>query len=406
MSSAIGGLLLASGLCLTLPTMARAQNPPTPVAAAAPTVLPDVIWRAVLGRMVALQRTDGTEPTARIVSFTSALLVVSVHPNASTLTVPRASVTAVRLPSAVPMIDRDRMAPDAPRRQRHVELNLSIAPGFDLDLDAGCFHGFANLGIVLPMGTMAASFRSRSNWGREFRYRATARCGWKESAMPPRTSLSHCLSILSQVVPQDAATLVKDVPQEQILQALHATGSASIRHRKLPAGQMVWLVIGLARESGLFGGTKTPRGSSGYPLCRLVALMALRSHLLAATAFGPYETGELGSDPNLLYNRARVLHKAGRFAEAVTNYQKFLDAHAGGTDDQHRKAEQYLEQARTNAAIQHTSNEQPRTPPLYKRWWLWTAVGVVVAGVAVGVGLGIAARQPDTTGAFTLDIPK
>ena len=193
--------------------------------------------------------------------------------------------------------------------------------------------------------------------------------------MPPRTSLSHCLSILSQVVPQDAATLVKDVPQEQILQALHATGSASIRHRKLPAEQMVWLVIGMslfrqlsivqivdqlglavakgppvvpsaihqarARLGSLpllwlfeataqkwahdsakkhawhglgvygvdgttmrvadspenrdyFGGTKTPRGSSGYPLCRLVALMALRSHLLAATAFGPYETGELG----------------------------------------------------------------------------------------------------------------
>lgn len=193
--------------------------------------------------------------------------------------------------------------------------------------------------------------------------------------MPPRTSLSHCLSILSEVVPEDAATLVKDVPQEQILQALYATGSASIRHRKLPAEQMVWLVIGMslfrhlsivqivdqlglavpkgppvvpsaihqarARLGALpllwlfeataqkwahhsakqhawhglgvygvdgttmrvadspenreyFGGTKTPRGSSGYPLCRLVSLMVLRSHLLAAVAFGPYDTGELG----------------------------------------------------------------------------------------------------------------
>ena len=193
--------------------------------------------------------------------------------------------------------------------------------------------------------------------------------------MPSATSLSHCLSILSQVVPEDAATLVKDVPQEQILQALYATGSASIRHRKLPAEQMVWLVIGLSlfrhlpivqivdqlglavpqgppvvpsaihqararlgplpllwlfeatahkwahqsakehawRGLGIygvdgttmrvpdsesnreyFGGTQTHRGKSGYPLCRLVALMALRSHLLAAAAFGPYETGELG----------------------------------------------------------------------------------------------------------------
>lgn len=193
--------------------------------------------------------------------------------------------------------------------------------------------------------------------------------------MPPATSLSHCLSVLSQVVPEDAATLVKDVPQEQILQALYATGTATIRHRKLPAEQMVWLVIGLslfrhlpivqivdqlglaepegppvvpsaihqararlgplpllwlfeatahkwAQQSakehawhGLgvygvdgttmrvadspenreyFGGTQTHRGKSGYPLVRVVALMALRSHLLAAAALGPYETGELG----------------------------------------------------------------------------------------------------------------
>lgn len=43
-----------------------------------------------------------------------------------------------------------------------------------------------------------------------------------------------------------------------------------------------------------FGGTQTSRGKSGYPLVRLVALMALRSHLVAAAAMGPYETGELG----------------------------------------------------------------------------------------------------------------
>jgi len=32
----------------------------------------------------------------------------------------------------------------------------------------------------------------------------------------------------------------------------------------------------------------------------------------------------------------------------------------------------------------------PRPKPLYKRWWLWTAVGgVVVVGVAVGLGVGL-----------------
>lgn len=36
-------------------------------------------------------------------------------------------------------------------RRRHVGLNLGIIPSFDLDLDVGLFHGFANLGLVMPM---------------------------------------------------------------------------------------------------------------------------------------------------------------------------------------------------------------------------------------------------------------
>jgi hypothetical protein len=31
----------------------------------------------------------------------------------------------------------------------------------------------------------------------------------------------------------------------------------------------------------------------------------------------------------------------------------------------------------------------PRRQPLYRRWWLWTSVGVVAAGVAVGLGVGL-----------------
>ena len=151
MSSATGSLILASCLCLTLPTLARAQSQPAPGAATV-MALPDVVWRAVVGRLGALQMTDGSELKARIVSFTSELLIVSVDPSAPVVTVPRASVTGVRLLLVPPLPARDPAA-EPPRRQRHVGLNLSIAPGFDLDLDAGWFHGFANLGITLPMGT-------------------------------------------------------------------------------------------------------------------------------------------------------------------------------------------------------------------------------------------------------------
>lgn len=41
-----------------------------------------------------------------------------------------------------------------------------------------------------------------------------------------------------------------------------------------------------------YGGPTSGRGESGYPLVRLVALMALRTHLVAAAAFGPYEMSE------------------------------------------------------------------------------------------------------------------
>ena len=35
-------------------------------------------------------------------------------------------------------------------------------------------------------------------------------------------------------------------------------------------------------------------------------------------------------------------------------------------------------------------------PPLHRRWWLWTAVGVAAAGLATGIGLGVASsQQPD-----------
>jgi hypothetical protein len=169
---------------------------------------------------------------------------------------------------------------------------------------------------------------------------------------------------------------VAGLDPDWIIDALEATGTASIRKRRLPAQQVVWLVIGMclfrdlsmrelvatldlalpgkrgirvapssivqARERlgdeplrwlfertastwahtsaqthawrGLalygadgttvrvpdsaenrdhFGGQDTRWNStSGYPLVRLVTLMALRSHILAGAHFGPYGTDE------------------------------------------------------------------------------------------------------------------
>ena len=169
----------------------------------------------------------------------------------------------------------------------------------------------------------------------------------------------------------------QDLDPQWIEEALTATGTATLRRRRLPAEQVVWLVLGMAlfrdrsilevvskldlalpgprgptaapsavsqartrlgpeplawlfarcadawaapdaaahrwRGLALYGvdGTclrvpDTPanrahfgghpagngRGASAYPLLRVVALMALRSHLLVAAEFGPWTTGE------------------------------------------------------------------------------------------------------------------
>jgi hypothetical protein len=62
---------------------------------------------------------------------------------------------------------------------------------------------------------------------------------------------------------------------------------------------MVWMARRLRvpdseanrHEFGLIVGRLAPQGS-GYPVMRAVALMALRSHMLAAVAFGPCKHGE------------------------------------------------------------------------------------------------------------------
>lgn len=112
--------------------------------------------------------------------------------------------------------------------------------------------------------------------------------------------------------------------------------------------------------------------------------------------------------PLLLYNLARVMHKAGRPAEAMGYYQRYLDAGAEGSEANRRKAQQFLEQARREAgqapspatSSAETATERPsaRPTPIYKRWWLWTTASVAVVGIAVGIGVGLAARRPDLTG--------
>ena len=176
--------------------------------------------------------------------------------------------------------------------------------------------------------------------------------------------------------PEGLDTFRASIDPVWVEQALAATGTATMRRRRLPAESVVWLVLGMALQRdrpihdvlsklelvlpgkngdttlaassaaqarqrlgedplrwlfdrcsqqwalesarahpwrGLsvfaadgtslrvpdsaenrehFGGPTSGRGCSGYPLVRVASLVAARSHLIAACAFGPYATSE------------------------------------------------------------------------------------------------------------------
>jgi hypothetical protein len=43
----------------------------------------------------------------------------------------------------------------------------------------------------------------------------------------------------------------------------------------------------------------------------------------------------------------------------------------------------------TSGALTATAPKRRDTEPVYKKWWLWTVVGVGVVGIGLGVGLGV-----------------
>lgn len=186
--------------------------------------------------------------------------------------------------------------------------------------------------------------------------------------------IGTALALLPSIAPEQVPRFREHIPEEWIEEALISTGTATLRRRRLPAEQVIWLVLGmglmrdrsildlvdkldLALPAGKRGGPassgvtqararvgdeplqwlflrcgqkwahesanaqrwrglalygvdgtslRTPDTDdnrdyfgdqsgrkdsvSGYPLVRLVVLMALRSHLLADASFGPYES--------------------------------------------------------------------------------------------------------------------
>lgn len=157
--------------------------------------------------------------------------------------------------------------------------------------------------------------------------------------------------------------------------------------------------------------------------------------LLDAALISYQRAYALCSDPILLFNLARVYHRLGRREPAVANYKQYLLEAPDDDPAERKRAATFLSElapdegnraATANPEGKSTAGPEaslevkaagppPGEPglvapvpavsagarrreagtPVYKKWWLWTAVGLGVAAVATGVALGLAAREPD-----------
>lgn len=113
---------------------------------------------------------------------------------------------------------------------------------------------------------------------------------------------------------------------------------------------------------------------------------------------------ELSKRPELLYNTAAAAERLRRDDLALESYRGFVAAvpadaaNVGLAQERIRFLEQRKAIAETQlpeaegseaVAAQDTepSRDDTQARPVWKKWWFWTAIGVVVAGSAVAVGV-------------------
>ena len=123
--------------------------------------------------------------------------------------------------------------------------------------------------------------------------------------------------------------------------------------------------------------------------------------------------------PRLLCNIGQAYRKLGNHRAAVAQYELCLkndpeidlayraevDSYIADRRQQWAaKSRQAAAENPTTGAVGRTVDKStvaqpcpsPAQTPVYKKWWLWTIVGVVVAGGAVGLGVGLTQRAAPT----------
>ena len=126
---------------------------------------------------------------------------------------------------------------------------------------------------------------------------------------------------------------------------------------------------------------------------------------------------ELQPLPRLLCNIGQAYRKLGNHRAAVAQYEPCLKSDPEIDLAYRAEVDNYISERRQTWAAKSRAGatESPKagsgTPPVdkgavtqpcssptaqtpvYKKWWLWSIVGLVVAGGAVGLGVGLTQRQ-------------
>jgi hypothetical protein len=109
--------------------------------------LPSQVFEAVVGRTVVVQSGDELQ-LAQVLSVTPTMLVVARRPTGEVVTVPRTSVTSLRL--RAPTDPATALEPETGRR---LGVLLALSPGLVVDAQSGAFYGFGSVSLLLPFLT-------------------------------------------------------------------------------------------------------------------------------------------------------------------------------------------------------------------------------------------------------------
>jgi hypothetical protein len=107
------------------------------------------------------------------------------------------------------------------------------------------------------------------------------------------------------------------------------------------------------------------------------------------------------NDPTYIYNQGRCFQQSGNAREALSRFREYLRKAPTMSADDRALVQGYIseleEQIKTtppppdlsahpegdSQTLVSSPAQADQTPPIYKRWWFWTGLGVVVAGAVV-----------------------